>query len=337
MLLWWPCTHLWRNLFSLPLPHDPTSAPTMLSVVVAAGVVASAHASPLIGAQPKISSPRLLADDFIELHNAKQSSWTAGKTPFSDMTVDEFGAMMGDNPKPTEVSPTLTAEWPLQGEWERMTAANTTFPDWFDPRHRWHWCPTLSQVRDQGMCGSCWAHGVTEALSDRYCTMANITTSFSAHDVSFCCKTCGAGCGGGDPEKALKYLNATGSFTSTCLPYDQGDHRSHHPWPQPKGTDVCPTTCEDSEDLAATRCGKRFPSGEPFNLILKPPINLPRQARDKHKETLRKQRRFPQAQGDRPVQRPAQQDGKKPHLFAPLYTKNDLFYQDRLGTNTGKT
>jgi cathepsin B len=97
------------------------------------------------------------------------------------------------------------------------------------------------------------AHGVTEALTDRYCTMENITTQLSATDVAFCCKSCGAGCGGGDPEKALDYLNQTGAFTSTCRPYDQGDHRSKHPWPQPKGRDVCPSTCDDGEDLPATR------------------------------------------------------------------------------------
>ena len=68
----------------------------------------------------------------IERHNANlDSSWAAGHTPFTGMTHEEFGAMVGNNPKPTEVTPTLTAAWPLQAEWERMEAANTTFPDWF--------------------------------------------------------------------------------------------------------------------------------------------------------------------------------------------------------------
>lgn len=179
--------------------------------------VAHVHASPILpkatvghgrkGAMDQLllrpPSPRRLLDEHFSVrHNSQNGAWKAGKTPFSDMSVDEFGCLFGGTPKPTEVAPTLATEWPLQAEWERITAANTTFPDWFDPRRRWHWCPTLSQIRDQGMCGSCWAHGVTEALSDRYCTMANITTSMSAHDVSFCCKGCGAGCGGGDPETA---------------------------------------------------------------------------------------------------------------------------------------
>ena len=103
--------------------------------------------------------------------------------------------MMGNNPMPTDpgVAPTLTERWPLQATWERLVRQNVTFPDWFDPRYRWHWCPTLSEIRDQGICGSCWAHGATEALSDRYCTMNNITVQLSATDTSFCCTTCGAG------------------------------------------------------------------------------------------------------------------------------------------------
>ena len=87
---------------------------------------------------------------FIERHNADPgSSWVAGKTPFSDMSAEDFGAMMGDNPMPTDPdhSTSLTEAWPLQETWERMVAQNTSFPDWFDARHRWQWCPTLFEVR----------------------------------------------------------------------------------------------------------------------------------------------------------------------------------------------
>ena len=63
---------------------------------------------------------------------------------------------------------------------------------------------------------------MTEALTDRYCTMANVSVHLSATDTAFCCTACGAGCGGGDPEKALDYLNSTGAFTSTC-------HSAHVP------------------------------------------------------------------------------------------------------------
>lgn len=40
-------------------------------------------------------------------------------------------------------------------------------PDNFDAREQWPNCPTISEIRDQGSCGSCWAFGAVEAMSDR--------------------------------------------------------------------------------------------------------------------------------------------------------------------------
>lgn len=40
-------------------------------------------------------------------------------------------------------------------------------PAEFDSRTAWPNCPTISEIRDQGSCGSCWAFGAVEAMSDR--------------------------------------------------------------------------------------------------------------------------------------------------------------------------
>eukprot|EP01047_Picozoa_sp_COSAG01_P077955 COSAG01_NODE_14227_length_1480_cov_5.099203_2_plen_103_part_00 len=92
---------------------------------------------------PAAAHSRIADDDFIANHNADPAStWVAGRTPFSGMSVDEFGGMFGDTPLPTSAKAQdrrNLGAWPLQATWERMVAQNTTFPDWFDPRYRWSW------------------------------------------------------------------------------------------------------------------------------------------------------------------------------------------------------
>lgn len=102
-------------------------------------------------------------------------------------------------------------------------------PEEFDARVQWPNCPTISEVRDQGSCGSCWAFGAVEAMSDRVCIHSNAQTHFrfSADDLVSCCSTCGFGCSGGFPGAAWAYwvrkgLVSGGPYGSNqgCRPYE---------------------------------------------------------------------------------------------------------------------
>lgn len=47
------------------------------------------------------------------------------------------------------------------------TVTNMELPDSFDWREKMSEC--IHPVRDQGHCGSCWAHSASEVVSDRFC------------------------------------------------------------------------------------------------------------------------------------------------------------------------
>ncbi|OTF78853.1 hypothetical protein BLA29_013485, partial [Euroglyphus maynei] len=72
-------------------------------------------------------------------------------------------------------------------------------PEQFDARKQWPNCKVIQTIRDQGACGSCWAFGAVEAISDRICIATNGTTDvmISAEDLLSCCDECGYGCSGG--------------------------------------------------------------------------------------------------------------------------------------------
>lgn len=101
-------------------------------------------------------------------------------------------------------------------------------PEDFDSRTNWPNCPTINEIRDQGSCGSCWAFGAVEAMSDRVCIASQGKNHFrfSSTDLLACCHTCGFGCNGGFPGSAWNYwvnhgIVSGGPFDSHqgCKPY----------------------------------------------------------------------------------------------------------------------
>ena len=92
----------------------------------------------------------------------------------------------------------------------------------FDSRTAWPACKMIGHIRDQSTCGSCWAFGGVEAMSDRVCIASNgtVQVELSTEDMLSCCGfTCGSGCNGGYPSSAWRFFKKHGLTTEDKYPY----------------------------------------------------------------------------------------------------------------------
>jgi cathepsin B len=137
-------------------------------------------------------------------------------------------------------------------------------PESFDARTAWPECESvINHVRDQSNCGSCWAHGTTEALNDRICIASGgaFTTLLSVSDTTACCNfvQCQSmGCNGGQVGSPWNWFQkkgvATGGdfgSTGTCYNYTM-DQCAHHV------TDPSLKSCDDIVQVSPT-CSKTCP------------------------------------------------------------------------------
>ena len=139
------------------------------------------------------------------------------------------------------------------------SSSNDDLPDNFDLREQYPNCESIKEIRDQANCGSCWAFGAAEAMSDRVCIASGQTDQrrVSAQNLLTCCSSCGYGCNGGYPSSAWSYWKNTGIVTgglygdkTTCQPYflPMCDHHiegSHGTCPDTVDTPSCVKNCDD--------------------------------------------------------------------------------------------
>jgi cathepsin B len=167
-----------------------------------------------------------ISPSIVEIINANPAStWQAAQNSrFDGVTLGQAKALCGVLPDSKEVlRRVLPTKAPL------TAAQESAIPDSFDSRTQWgQMCPSTKEVRDQAACGSCWAFGAVEAMTDRLCIATNGTQSvhLSAQDMNSCCTSCGFGCGGGYPASAWSYwkgsgLVSGGNYNSKvgCAPY----------------------------------------------------------------------------------------------------------------------
>jgi len=140
--------------------------------------------------------------------------------------------------------------------------AKINLPDNFDSRQQWPQCSTIQQIRDQSACGSCWAFGAAESISDRTCIFNHVNLTLSVNDLVACCDECGDGCDGGYPGAAWDYWVQTGLTSESCDPYPfpSCDHHianSTNPCPADEyPTPDCKQQCKDGSSWDTRYYGK---------------------------------------------------------------------------------
>uniref|UniRef100_A0A8B9QTA6 Cathepsin B n=1 Tax=Anas platyrhynchos TaxID=8839 RepID=A0A8B9QTA6_ANAPL len=129
-------------------------------------------------------------------------------------------------------------------------AADLDLPDNFDSRKQWPNCPTISEIRDQGSCGSCWAFGAVEAISDRICvhTNAKVSVEVSAEDLLSISSSFHR-CNGGYPSGAWRYWTERGLVSGGlydshvgCRPYSIPPCEHHVNGSRPPSGTASPAT-----------------------------------------------------------------------------------------------
>merc|ERR1711973_149393 len=151
---------------------------------------------------------------FIEKHNAEHAlclhTFTVGINKFADLTNEEFIKIYtGEIPKETSDLETKEAD-----------PTDPPLPDEID----WRVYNKVTEVKNQGQCGSCWAFSTIEGA---YARSREELISLSEQQLVDCV-TENSGCNGGFPLKGLKHVIKYGGVnTEESYPYEavQGECR----------------------------------------------------------------------------------------------------------------
>jgi len=170
-----------------------------------------------------------------EIRNTPGVLWTAGKT-----TVDA-----GSLKILAGVTPEAMAKRAAFAQSFKQPLTSIAVPESFDSETNWPQCAkVIGDIRDQSMCGCCWAFGAASAASDRLCIATNGTAKvpLSAQDVCF-----GAsedGCQGGDIQSPWDYIQEKGAVTG-------GQYQGTGPF----GKGLC-------QDFSMVHCHHHGPQGD---------------------------------------------------------------------------
>lgn len=198
----------------------------MFKLVIVGTVMALASAMPVNHQHP-------ISAEMTANISQRTNAWvphSPESNPLSGKTKEELLAMVGTYVPAPRFDAETDAYSPLNA-----------LPTNYDPRADPSRSGCIHPIRDQQQCGSCWAFGSTEALSDRFC-MAGKNVILSPQDPVSCDYN-NYGCDGGYLNLVWQYFTNTGVVTDACLPYTSGSGIAPN----------CPTSKKCSDGSAWTK------------------------------------------------------------------------------------
>jgi len=190
-----------------------------------------------------------------EINNTPGVSWTATMdTRFRDTAVGSVSALCGWRP-PTEEEMAGIVQLPADAPAPGGITRPEDIPTDFDSATQWPKCAkVINDIRDQSMCGCCWAFGTAEAASDRMCIATDGATEvpLSSEEMCFCSNP--DGCNGGSPAAAWSWVKQHGLVSGKQQKFT-GSGTDPDPF---AGTDTC-------SDFSKPHCHHHGPTGsDPF-------------------------------------------------------------------------
>lgn len=168
---------------------------------------------------------QIFADNlkFVEMHNylfAKGlKSYSVGINRFADMEAAEFGKMMNG----LKMNMTSSSS-------DRVTYLSPSVPLTLPTTVDWRNQGYVTEVKDQGQCGSCWSFSATGSLEGQTFKKTGKLVSLSEQNLVDCSRKYGNdGCEGGLMDSAFQYIKDNkGIDTEASYPYEAMDDKCRY-------------------------------------------------------------------------------------------------------------
>ena len=143
----------------------------------------------------------------INMVNSKNLSYSLGINQYADLSFNEFNDLY------------LTPFRHTNKNYNVHKSRNTYLPTSVD----WRADNMVTDVKDQGQCGSCWAFSAVAAMEGQHAKNTSNLVSLSEQNLVDCDTTC-YGCNGGWMNNAMEYvINNKGIDTENSYPYTGND------------------------------------------------------------------------------------------------------------------